>query len=182
VAKKSQTNKAGGRVTPRKATGPIATAADFKDPGQPLELPSGLTVKVRRPKGLTSFLTGGQIPNSLLPLLTDAMDGKQPEPETLKDLLEDPKKLADVMAMADALVVAYVVDPPVAPVPDPGFDRSDLIVYTDEWTDDDKMYVMQYAMVGAEDLGTFRTEQATFVDAMANVEGVPDPTVATAED
>ena len=66
--------------------------------------------------------------------------------------------------------------------PENAMDRSNDIVYTDEMDDEDKMFIMQFAMAGAKDLETFRTEQASTMDAVANVESVPDPTVAATPD
>lgn len=184
MAKKAAASK---RYTPPKVVEPeaplvVSTAEDWDDVGVLLPLPSGKVVRCARPKGLSAFLTGGNIPNSLLPFLNDAMDGKAPEANALAEILKNPKGLEDIMAMADSIVVECVLEPPVRHPPKEGSDRNRGVVYTDKMTDDDKMFIMQFAMSGAKDLETFRREQAATVDAMANVQGVPDPSESTPED
>jgi hypothetical protein len=184
VAKKAASKRTNSRYTSPKPKLVVSTAEEWneEDEGVLLPLPSGKVVRVQRPKGLSSFLTGGNIPNSLLPLLTDAMDGKEPSQESLAAILEDPSKLSDMMNMVDAIVVTCVVEPPVALPPEPGTDRNSGVVYTDKMTDDDKMFIMQFAMAGAKDVETFRNEQAATMDALANGESVPDVAVADPSD
>lgn len=171
----------GGRATPKKQR---STASEWKKSAGviDLELPSGKVVGVRRPQGMTGFMSGGNIPNSLLPLLTDAMDGKAPSESALVSILEDPSQLADLMNMVDSMVITCVVDPPVSLPPEKEEDRSDDVVYTDEMADDDKMFIMQFSMSGAKDLKSFRGEQAATMDAMADVQRVQDPTVSAPSD
>lgn len=178
--KKKSTN---GRYTPKKPL-VVSSAADFKEDSETvlLPLPSGKVVEAQKPKGLTAFLTGGHIPNSLLPMLNDAIDGKAPSAESLVDMLKDSDKLTDLMTMVDSLTVAVVVNPPVAHPPEDRSQRRSDIVYTDDISDDDKMFIMSFAMAGAKDTERFRSEQAAIMDSMADVQGVQDATEPATQD
>lgn len=130
--------------------------------GQALQVPSGNTALVRN-SGMQVFLTKGLIPNSLMPIVRQAMSGKQPDIK-LDEVTED--QLADMVALFDAIVVHCVVEPTVLPVPADGEERSTEALYVDDVDFDDKMFIFQWVVGGTRDLEQFRKEQAASVESV----------------
>lgn len=120
-----------GRVTPKKD---VTSVSEWKrKAGTPLDLPSGHRALCRNP-GIKAFITAGLIPNSLLPLVTEALsrgespssgaskDNKEIEGKLTQQLKDDPKMLADMMDTIDNITLYCVIQPPVR---------------SDKWTEDD---------------------------------------------
>jgi len=95
-----------------------------KSKARELELPSG-NVCLVRVMGAQAFLSAGNIPNALMPIVQQALEqaqkGRAPSDtdveQVMANLAEDPEKLMQVFDMADAIVIKTVIEPPVAPVP-----------------------------------------------------------------
>lgn len=82
--------------------------------GTPIQLPSGNVAKLRRP-GLDSFIQAGQVPNSLMGLVTSFRDSGKDKPdfEAVGDeIMGDPQKLVELMSFLDFAVTRVMVDPP----------------------------------------------------------------------
>lgn len=125
-----------------------------------LTLPSGNRVKVFNP-GMKTFLVNGTMPNSLMSLAEGALQKGQPLGENeMENLLNDPKKIADMLQFVDKLTMAVVVEPKVHPTPEEGADRSDDVLYVDDMDDEDKLFIFQWATGGTTDLEQFRDELA----------------------
>lgn len=156
---------------------PVSTPQDFKAKSNRmaiLTLPSGATIKVKNPGGLRMFMKNGVIPNSLLPMVEEAINGGT-EPD-LKALSKDGEIsldiVQDMMSLIDHVTVTCWVLPPVLPVPENEEDRDEELLYADEVMDDDKLFVFQWVTGGTKDLERFRQEQAVALDGMARVPDV----------
>jgi hypothetical protein len=149
---------------PRKPAPKPTPASQWKkaSAGVPLEVPSGNTALVRN-SGMQVFLTKGLIPNSLLPIVRQAMSGKQPE-INLEEITED--QLQDMITLFDAVVVHCVVEPRVLPIPAEDNMRLADVLYVDEVDFDDKMFIFQWVVGGTRDLEQFRKEQAASLESV----------------
>ena len=143
-----------------------------------LDLPSGYTVQVKRP-GVNGLVKAGILES--LDSLTSIVQGEtipkaEGKPEVdVKKIMQDPEQLQAMLSMMDKIVCFVVVEPKLSPKPtvldaegktieDPTDEqldelRSDDEQYVDLVDDEDKTYIMNFALGGAKDLATFR--QAT---------------------
>lgn len=144
-----------------------------------LELPSGETCQVRRP-GVQGLIRAGVL-NSLDQLTsivaTETIPAAEGRPkidpkEVVKNI--DPAKLNEMMQIIDDIAIYCVRDPEILPAPQPDprdgaervegviyeSDREDELLYVDEIPEQDKMYIMQFAMGASADLERFRAESA----------------------
>lgn len=171
-----------------------SSVADFKQKfgiqRDLLDLPSGLTVRART-AGMRAFIAKGLIPNSLMAIVTEALDKGQ-EPNAAQIMLKedgepDMAKLQEMSELFDAVACDVLVDPQVHPVPtqadlekfqadtnnsvtltDPDDLRSDELLYVDELDTMDKIFIFNWAVSGVKDLETFRQGLQSGVDAVAN--------------
>lgn len=172
----------------------VSQIGDFKKRlGGILELPSGLIVRWRNPGGMRAFLAKGIIPNSLMPMIEEALNGKKQGVEAkdinMAELLQDTEKVAEMMAMYDNIAQMCIVEPKIyaAPTdadveahnaahPEDEVDIYDLRhedrLYADELPDEDKIYLFQLVSGGVKDLETFRQQQQINVGDLAAVSGV----------
>ena len=158
----------------------VSSVSDFKKKvGGLTELPSGLFVKIRNTNGLRGFLQSGMIPNSLMPIIQEAIS-KGTEPDMSKIVGEDnqidPKMIADMMQMMDQVTMSVVTEPKFQPAPEDEDDRDDDTVYIDELDDEDKMFIFQLITGGTRDLERFRQELTAGVEHLANIKIDPGPT------
>jgi hypothetical protein len=156
-------------------------AAQFKKSGgrQELTLPSGYTVEAKR-IDLRILLKTGKIPNVLRPILDRAMQGLQTSPEELsKKVAESPEALDDVLEFMDTVWLGSVSDPVVGVRPENKEDESEDVVYTDEVDIEDKIFVVNWSMGGANDLERFREEQSTTLERVRASEGDEHPAEPT---
>lgn len=180
----------------RKSSGRVTTASEWKKDAQkgkpvPLTVPSGKTCLVQRPQGIQAFLSNGTVPNALMPIIQEALDkadGKE-KPELdkaamTKDIMGDPERLASVFEMMDLVTIETVVEPKVYPIPVdeegvqvPAHLRDDDDkLYVDYIDQEDKMFIMNFAMEGQSEIEPFRAEVASTVEAVSSVEGVGQDT------
>lgn len=134
--------------------------------GTPLVVPSGNTCLVRPSSGLDMFVRNGSIPNSLMPIVQEAISkGKPPSAQELT-LENNPDLLESILELTDTACVFMVMDPVVKPVPTD--DKGEVIpfsqrekgdfLYVDEILFEDKMFIFNWAVGGTTDLETFRKE------------------------
>lgn len=152
----------------------ISQVGDFKARmGGIQELPSGLVVKVRNPGGLQAFMVGGQIPNTLMPMIKRALEGGQsldPKEMLGEDGEVDPKLFAAMEEMLDSVALRCIVDPAIHPKPESEEARSDEELYVDEIPMEDKQFLMQWVSGGTRDLEKFRQQQQSGLESVAKVQ------------
>lgn len=138
---------------------------DFKKKlriGELVELPSGLFIKVKG-VDLTTLVTTGKIPNTLLKSVQghlDELDGEteaQSEEEAAEKLIEgmDADELKDYFEIMDALVVAMAMEPAVYPAPASEDLRDDERLYVDELSSEDKLHLFNWSQGGTRQLKRF---------------------------
>lgn len=169
-----------------RATADITTAKGWKKSSDvatrnvPLEVPSGNTCLVR-PVGMQAFIAEGLIPNSLMGIVTTALEAGEKGEEVdedavveqfIDDIKADPDRVMDMIRMADACTVYCVIEPKVAPAPGAGQDRDPDVLYVDEVDLDDKMFIMNFAVGGTRDLEPFREKVARGVESVSPGEAV----------
>lgn len=131
-----------------------------KSKGTELELPSD-NVCVVEPVGMQVFLSRGMIPNSLMPLIQEAINkGKPPK---MDQLIVDKNTLDQMMKLMDDVVCYVVLEPRVNPIPMdvegnilPQADRDRELLYVDEVDFLDKTFIFQFVVGGTRDLEQFR--------------------------
>jgi hypothetical protein len=166
------------KKTPAKATGAkkptdhqkkASSAADFKKRKYgTFELPSGLVAELKNPGGLRVFMGTGSIPNSLMPIVNNAVEGGvKPKTEDLQASSVDPETISDMMAMMDNIAVTCFVNPRVHAVPEDNDDRDEELLYADDIEDEDKMFIFRWVSGGTSDVERFRKEQASDVASLA---------------
>lgn len=161
----------------KKAGKEVSTAAAWKQSSQgvDLEVPSGNVCKAR-PVGMQVFLERGMIPNSLMPIVRQALKGEEPEIK-MDDINEE--QITEMMALFDAVTVYCVVEPKVHRVPrytdkdaEEGRCQQDQVgtsvpieerdggkLFVDEVDFEDKQFIFQWVVGGTRDLERFREEQ-----------------------
>lgn len=177
----------------------ISQIGDFRARlGGPQELPSGLTVVVKNPGGLTAFIANGSIPNSLLTIVKSTLDKNLSKEEVIKnatDMTKDLDSIGDMMQLMNIVVQKVITKPKVAHVPteedlerhnilnpenqlsDPEELRSEDFLYTDEIEEADKMFLFQWVTGGTRDLETFRKEHERNVALVSASQGSEEPAV-----
>lgn len=156
-----------------------SSAADFKKKPEPIELPSGLFMVVKK-TSLAGFIQSGHIPNSLLKTIQGAVDarksnGQVDEQQAITAMIGDKDQLAELFMAVDKFVVGVALEPRVYFPPENDEDRDDEIVYIDDLEDDDKMFLFQRALGGASDLESFRAESTGGVDSVQQRQDVELP-------
>lgn len=149
--------------------------------GEELDLPSGNVALVKRP-GMEAFLTEGLIPDSLMPLVNQAIStGKGLPPEKLNEMAKDPNFVTEMMDSMDRVLTKVVVEPKVlwhkrldgeTLVIIPEEERDEDYVYSDDVDFEDKSFIFNYAVGGTRDLERFREEAGASLDAVQDVDGV----------
>lgn len=175
-------------ATPAKKKASTAQAWKKDAQGTPLEVPSGHTALVR-PVGMQVFLQRGMIPNSLMPIIREAMKSGKPQDMKMDDVTAE--QIEDMMALFDAVTCYVVVEPKVTPTPMrpvdpqpegatetvlepvPAEDRDPNVLYVDEVEFDDKQFIFQWVVGGTRDIEQFRREQGAAVEQLR-----PSPDVA----
>jgi hypothetical protein len=179
--------------TPAAKKGVSKASAFKKNKGQDLELPSGEVCRAKRP-GMEQLLAEGVFSDTLMPMIQKSIDEAKGGHATIdideKELLKDPKKMADIMSAYDKVVPLVVLEPRCAyhkrpagtnsegkqlweSIPDS--ERDDEVVYTDEVDIEDKVFIFQWASGGSPDLASFRRQLSEGVATLADVEVVSVP-------
>lgn len=168
----------------------ISAVGDFKKRlGGVIELPSGLTVKVRNPGGMRVFMNSGIIPNSLMGIVEKGLNSsadKAASELVNKDGGLDPQMLKDMTKLMDDIALKVIVEPQIHAVPLGENDEplpagsrgpdEDETLYVDELPDDDKMFLFQWVSGGTRDVESFRQKHAQSMGTLAAVAGdTPTP-------
>lgn len=181
TSKKKVAEKPGRAPQDRRVTTPSAWKRSSRKPEE-VTLPSGNVCLARRP-GPAEILQNGIMPDSLMPIITDAIrSGKGLPKEVEKELAQTPEQLFELLDGVDRAVVSIVVEPTVmyhkaanedgVMVVIPDEDRNtDEFIYTDEVDLDDKMFLFNFAVGGTRDLDRFREQTAERVGDVADVAG-----------
>ena len=159
-----------------------------------LELPSGNVCLARAP-GMQAFVEAGLFPNSLLQVVTKALESGETEldPEAMmKSIVGDGSDASamvkNITQLADKVVLHCVVEPKVLPatVPDPRepgglrvlseAERDPEELYVDEVDFDDKLFIFNWAVGGTARLENFREGPQAGVDAVQPRQEVVDTT------
>lgn len=161
-----------------------------------LTLPSGQTCNAKR-LGLEGMIVAGLLgeADSLSSFIgkehvvrfRDSKKGGQVTEEiNANSMMRDPKALQRVMLMVDLAIPHIVVEPAVQAhvkvieeATGHELPKTELVkrqagvIYTDQISLDDKMFLFNYAVGGTRDLERFREESRATVASVANGEGVP---------
>lgn len=169
--KKKFTHRQGGRQNERPDTDLKPTApSEWKAPdkaGDLISLPSGNVVRCLRP-GMDGFLELGIIPNALLPIVDAALtEHKVP---TMEQVIEDQSTLVAAAKFTDDVVLHCVMEPKIYPTPDVsnGEAYEPGRVYLENLTDEDKVFIFQFAVGGTRSVQRFRESQVADVAALAD--------------
>lgn len=168
----------------------VSSIADFKkaQQGKKLLLPSGFVCRAKNP-GMMAFLELGFVPNSLLGIVTAAMEeGKPPKDEDLQQVASDPAFMLDTVTMVNAIVCHCVVSPKINAVEvrdainaDEKLtaaekeDKINSMLFVDEVDLTDKMFVYNWASGGTADLETFRDGSSEHLARILTSEDVGVP-------
>ena len=152
----------------------VASPQDFKKKARnrtELELPSGAAIIAKGLTNIRAFLKSGVIPNNLLAIIQESIDkGVEPDIDKMLQPNDDgevsAESLDEMLQMIDNITVATWVLPPTALPPENDEDRSEDVLYTDEIMDEDKLFVMQWAIGGTDDLERFRSESNLGMDRL----------------
>lgn len=152
-----------------------------KDAG-PLELPSGNVALVKAP-GMDTFLKEKFIPNSLLPYVTAALEGKRPEMEKMEEDVKSTEQLNEMLELMDRVTCYCVLEPVVKMVPlddegnkVPPNEREQGVLYIDQVDLEDKSFIFQFAVGGTRDLEQFREGINKSLGSVSASEAVASPT------
>jgi len=170
-----------------------------------LKLPSGNVALVRAP-GLELFLQMGFIPNSLIGFVKAALDEnsgksdkakvKLQEDKFMSQVIEDPKKIQDLITMANRVALYCVEKPEVLPTPtktvvkevdgesveveEDDFEACDPDkLYIHQVDLEDKMFIMNFGCGGSRQVGEFRGQLASVVGNPATSKKLVKPTKRT---
>lgn len=151
--------------------------------GRPLKVPTGKVCLVKMLDSMQEFLSRGDVPNAMLPLMQQAATGKvEREEDVTKAVMSSPKHLADMFTLVDMIVCECVLEPPVAPVPQDGegsivpphLRPDDDTLYVDYVDLEDKMFIFNYALSGVSDLEQFRQKSDSSLVALRAVEDLDE--------
>lgn len=167
--------------------------------GTKLKLPSGNVALVKQ-VDLTTFVAEGMVPNALLPVVQEFVgpensEGKRVSQADVQKIMDDPKQLADIIRLTDAVVQQAVVKPSIEPVPvwtqedvEAGdCDEEQLgevanekrdpdLLYIDETDMVDRQFIFQWVVGGTRDMERFREQSAALVPGLEDVEAVEPAT------
>lgn len=154
-------------------TNGYASPADFKKSAYTdLTLPSGLKCAARR-VSIEHFVKGGRVPNTLLPMMKGALQGKKSAVPKLEDL--DIETILEAPIMFDLAAIEAIVIPEVFPVPPKGEPRDDEKLYVDEIDAEDKQFIFQWAIGGVTDVAKFRDGTNSILATLRSSEDVAVP-------
>ena len=161
-----------------------ATPGDFKKAKySTLKIPSGNEIVAKR-VSIEEWISAGEVPNALKPVLAKALEGKVP---TQKDILggadtPSEKLLQELMQMYDFAVTKIFVRPPCFPVPSNEIDRDPEKLYADEVGSEDKAFLFHWSTGGANDVERFRKEAAEALGSLEKGEDVAETAVGASGD
>jgi hypothetical protein len=166
-----------------------------KAPGaQPVDvaLPSGNTARIKQIP-MPDLLAGGIFPDTLQGYVQKALKEESAKPQDHKgkkgkkqdevigkaemaEMMKDPQKIADMFSVFDKVTVMAVVEPKVLPTPEDEADRDPEKLYVDEVDTNDKAFIFQFCVGGSKDQERFRTESASVMGSLADLQELPSST------
>lgn len=152
-----------------------------KAAGQLVDLPSGLTMRIRK-IGMQTLMSTGIMPNSLMGIVQSSLDKGKGRPgmdeAAVMELIGDEKKVREIGEFMDKMVIAVAMEPKIHPLPvlaggveAVDGERDENLVYVDEVAEEDKMFLFQVVTGGTTDVESFREELGT---TMADIRGRED--------
>ena len=173
--KKAPAKKAADNLSPT----PVSAWKAKTGRGEPIKLPSGNVALIDTP-GMRQFLARGHIPNSLMSIVSEAIeDGKPPDMSQVK---MDQQTLLDFMDTIDSVCLDCVIEPKLHPANDEEgnyirpSERDPDLLYVDEVDEDDKIFVFNRAVGGTADLTQFRQELAAGMESVSSSKDVESKT------
>lgn len=145
-----------------------------------LALPSGNVCLVTRP-GVRGLIKAGLLDSldSLTGLvqreLLDSNDPKK-QAQAAQQILADPAKLEEGLAIIDKAVCHAVQAPTVLMPPPEGEERDPDAVYVDEVDDEDKTFIFNFIVGGTRDIEQFRQETQGRLGSLSAGQDVQVPT------
>lgn len=165
----SNTRKAAGVPSDRQAPTPVS---GWKKAGEMLTLPSGNTIQLKNP-GIMGLAKNGVVPNGLMAtIMMSIQTGQEPTAEKLMENVD----VADMFAMMSNAIILMAVDPEVYPTPSEGEERDPALLYIDDISEEDQMFIWQWATGGTADVEQFRRESASSMGALPGLPAVASPT------
>lgn len=143
-------------------------ASGWKKAGGLLTLPSGNTMRLKNP-GITGLAHMGLVPNSLMNIIMGSIQkGVEPSADTMLENVE----LNEMFEMMSKAIIVMAVEPEVHPLPEEGEPRDENLVYIDDITEEDKMFIWQWATGGTEDVEQFRRESTGMLGTVPGLSAV----------
>lgn len=90
--------------------------------------------------------------------------------DQVKELVSNPGAIESMLHVVDRIVCHIVVQPPVHMTPNDTTNRKQGVVYTDMISLEDRMFLMNLAVGGTDDVATFRREAIANMGGMVAVE------------
>lgn len=173
--------------------------------GSDLELPSGNVARIKQ-MSPQAFMSSGVIPDPLTQVIRKAINSKKGmKPSDLKEVSDDPKKMASALEMFDR-VLSHVAVLPEVEMPPPCTEcgeyftvderhsdrkrddfhkytegeRDPEVLYADQVDMEDKMFIFNWCMGGTGDLTSFREQLESGVESVSNGEDIQVPAKRTA--
>jgi hypothetical protein len=168
----------------------VSTASSWKkaNQAQVLPLPSGEVCLVKRP-GLPQLMADNVLPDVLMPIAMKAVEqgqkgvamSQKESSDMIAEVVADGSGLTSLFDATDRITAHCVVEPTclyhrreVKGSPGewetiPDSDRDDDAVYTDQVSEEDKMYIFNFVVGGTRDLERFRQELSGLVDGVEDV-------------
>lgn len=178
----------------RQRKAPAATSATsakgWKKAGALLTLPSGNTIRLKNP-GIMELAHQGLIPNNLMSTIMEHVTkGTEPDAESLMEGVD----ISDMFAMMANAIISMAVEPEVHPVPVwteedveaeqcrreqlgkvAEVKKDDELLYIDDISEEDQMFIWQWATGGTTDVEQFRAEAGNQLASLSGQQAVAVP-------
>jgi len=185
-----------GNPAKKAAQKSVSSVADFKKrrEGQLLTLPSGNTVRAVHADVRAFIVDKGEIPNPLMPIVTEALNKGQAnlDPKLLlgDDGNLDMNIMEGMIEVIDRVMVECVIEPRCFAAPTqkdlevwnrenpknlkshPDDLRDEDKLYPDDLDIEDRMFIFGWSSGGTDDVATFRAESDANLASLGQVEGV----------
>jgi len=182
ATKKTASKRSGNPA--KRAAAKVSSVADFKKRKsagiQTVTLPSGLGMMVKRVE-LQSFITSGNVPNSLLPIVEKALStGQDVDMSEIVGEVPDLEKIQDIFEMMGEVAIETSIEPKIHPNPaaedeaewdDDMQDAMDEVLFLRDLDEEDLAFLFQLALGGTADLEQFRGELQSGVASLAEGQG-----------
>lgn len=161
----------------------VTAASEWKSKSKPeeVEVPSGNIALCRR-ASTDIFLRKGVMPNSLMPIVEEALKKGETGDIKPEDVIKDIKAddLEDLMLMYDHVIYHIVIQPKLSLPPEKNEEGEEVSprdpekLYTDDVDFEDKVFLFNWAVGGTADVESFREGQEENVEPVHSGEDVVD--------